>query len=213
MIPYVLDDLREEIRDAFLTEIGMTGFRWDNERVFVFVGSNGAGKSLLRRVFQQFLKKNKIEVIHLSQQGRTTGGFARAFIYGDEDNEATGVISCRTIRSGISTSNKRENDHVLLYDEPEIGMAEETQFGVARYLRESLEANWPDKLRALIILTHSRYFARELCAMDGSKFAWLHHPGATLDDWLHREIVPIDPEVAMKDGLERFRRIAKIMEE
>jgi len=206
MIPCFLDDLRPE----FLRAIGLKGVTWRGRKVLVVVGPNAVGKSMFRRVFCTFLKKRNLEVIHLSQEGRGDGGFIRAMVYGDEGREATSVISAKTLVNGLRTSRGRESNHVLLYDEPEIGMAEEMQAGAAQWLAEELRS-WPDKLSGIVVMTHSRYFVRELVRLPKSKFICLGGGHPTADAWLDREIEPVGPKDVIELGLRTFRRLSKIL--
>lgn len=206
MIPCILNNLRPE----FLRAIGLEGVTWRGRKVLVVVGPNAVGKSMFRRAFCGFLKKRKLEVIHLSQEGRGDAGFVRAMVYGNESNEATSVISAKTLVNGLRTSRGREKNHVLLYDEPEIGMAEEMQVGAAQWLAEELRS-WPDKLSGIIVMTHSRHFVRELIQLPRSGFICLGGRYSTADAWLNREIKPVGPEAVIKLGLRTFRKLTKIL--
>ena len=210
MIPFIFN----KVTPLILKELGLDGVKWGHCRVMVVVGDNAGGKSLLRRLFQTFLKKNKsdqTEVIHLSQQGRSTSGFVRTVVYGSEDDGATSVISARTLVNSIRTSRGRENKHFIIYDEPEIGMSDESDLGAAIWLKEQLQ-DCPEQLRGIIICTHSRQFASQLMKLPYSKFIWMHHPEATVREWLDRTIKPIDPQKLMDVGLARWRKITKIFE-
>ena len=207
MIPGILNDLRSDL----LRAIGLEGVTWRGREVLVVVGPNAVGKSLFRRLLSTFLKKrNNLEVMHLSQEGRTDSGFLVPMVYGRENQEATSVISARTLVTGLRTSRGRKKNHVLLYDEPEIGMAEEMQAGAARWLAKELRS-WPDKLSGIIVMTHSRYFVQELIQLPKSKFICLGGRYSTADAWLNREIEPVDPEAVIKIGLRTLKRLAKIL--
>ncbi len=176
--------------------------------VLVITGDNAQGKSLFRRYVSVVCRENGVELIHLSQEGRGTEGFQRAWIYGDENSESTGCISAKTFKKGFNTSRNREKDHILLWDEPEIGMGEELQLGTSMWVKEELE-NWPEKLCGLVVLTHSRYFVSILAKIKGAKFYNMN--GLGLDEWLNREILPISPIEVAERSYERFRKITKIL--
>lgn len=207
MIPFIFD----RVRPSVLKEMGLTGVKWGRCRIMVVVGDNASGKSLLRRLFQTFLQKDddKTEIIHLSQQGRSSASIFRSMIYGSEDDEATSVISARTLVKGLDTSRNRKNKHFMIYDEPEIGMSEETILGATNWLRKQLE-NWPTNMRGFIVCTHSRQMATSLMSLPYSKFIWIHHPKATLQDWLNREIKPISPQKLIDTGLANWRKFSKL---
>jgi ABC-type branched-subunit amino acid transport system ATPase component len=199
MIPNVFDNLRT----AWLDALGVTGVTINAEALAV-TGSNASGKSLLRRVFAAFCKEEHgVTVYHVSQEARATGGIQRAFIYGAEDYEATGAISAKTIVKGFATSRKANDSHLLLYDEPELGLSEEAELGVGRYIVEQM-ANKPEKLAGIVALTHSRTIVKEMSTI--ANFQFLNLDGMSLDAWLNREVVPISPEEVMEAGHRNFTK-------
>lgn len=208
MIPNVLHD----IRDDYLDMIGLDRHDCDDAKVLVVTGENAAGKSFLRRIFSHFIRENhKVEVMHLSQEGRAREGIERAFLYGAESEESTGNITAGTFTTGFRTSRGRDNDHILLWDEPEIGLAEEAQLGAAQFMVKQL-ADMPPKLRGLIVMTHSRHFVSTLMQVEGAKFVNLGHQYKTADEWLNRPIVPVDPETVRKRGHENMLKICAVMD-
>jgi len=209
MIPNFLDRVRPELLEA----MGLNDVTWDQCNVMVVVGDNASGKSLLRRLFQAFLhdEEGNPEVMHLSQQGRANPGFGRCFIYGSEDDEATSVISARTLIKGMQTSRGREKPHFMVYDEPEIGMSEESALGASLWIKEQLTEDWPKHLNGFIVCTHNRHFATCLMELPNSKFVWMHQPDATIQDWIGREIVPINPQELMDAGHSGRRKFSGIL--
>jgi hypothetical protein len=197
----------EELADA----IGVDPDFDTSTQVLVVTGANAAGKSLLRKFMQQVVRQDHdLECIHLSQQGRASSGIQRAFLYGDESWESTGCISCHSLLGSITTSRAREKDHMIILDEPEIGMGEELQAGSGLWLKEQL-ADWPEHLSGMVIMTHSRNFVREIMKFNGATFYNLE--GMEKDEWLNREIVPANPEDVKTLGRERFRKISKILKD
>ncbi len=202
MIPELSEEL--QINNDFKTDAP----------ILVVTGPNAAGKSLFRKYVQMLIKNDYDEInecIHLSQQGRATAGFQRAFIYGSEDDESTGAISCHTFETAISTSLGREKGHILIWDEPEIGMGEELQMGAARWLRNKLEENWPTHLQGVILMSHSRLFIKEIMQFPEAKFMHIGGDDMTLEQWLNREILPQCPEETVKLGYSRRSKIYKIL--
>ena len=204
------DNLFDSMRPEFASEIGVNPDFKTSASILVVTGQNAAGKSLLRRYLQMTLKRDyEMEVIHLSQEGRSTGGIERAFIYGSEGYESTGAMTAKTFIVGMKTMRKRERPHVVIWDEPEIGMGDELQLGTANWFCSQLE-DWPEHLQGIVLLTHSRYFVRRVMEFPGAR--WLSLDGIkTPEAWLDREIVPVDPETVLKTGHERFRRVSKIL--
>lgn len=58
MIPPVFKDINPE----FLELVGMDGITWRSKELLVITGANASGKSLVRRLFQVFVKKRGFEV-------------------------------------------------------------------------------------------------------------------------------------------------------
>ena len=202
-------NLLESMKDALAVELGVDRDFDTGASLLVVTGANAAGKSLLRRWFSMIFQQEKIESIHLSQQGRAAEGVMRAFVYGDESNESTGVISAGTFQGGMRTMRGREKPHAVIWDEPEIGMGEELQVGTVNWLCDELK-DWPENLQGVVLFTHSRLFVQRAMQFPGAK--WMSMDGyATADEWLNREIVPITPPEVSTKGVEKFRRISKIL--
>jgi predicted ATPase len=206
-LPKDLLDLNEE----FAKELGVRKNTGTATPVLVITGKNASGKSFLRRFISLRLKQDKIEAIHLSQQGRSQEGVMRCFVYGDEQYESTGAISAKTFLGGISTSRNRDHEHAIIWDEPEIGMSEELQVGSANWLFEKL-ADWPKNLRGIVLLTHSRIFVKRAMEVPGAK--WVNLDGYKIPEaWFNRDIVPMDPEKFHETAMNKFRRLSKMLSE
>ena len=137
-------------------------------KLLVIAGDNSSGKSFLGKFFEQLVHSGewgKIEVMRISMQLRTSQGFERTFIFGDESENATGVLSLGTVKAGISTCKKRENDHILFLDEPDIGLAESYQGALGKLIAQ-FASDLPDKTKALCIVTHSRRIVRHLAPLN-----------------------------------------------
>ena len=205
MIPNILI----EVHPDFLKALGIKKDAYtESARILVITGDNASGKSFLRRIFHHFFKAiHKLETIHLSQEARATGGIERAFVYGDEGDHSTGYITAGTFVTGFRTSRGREGEHVLIWDEPEIGLGEEAQIGAGEFFVKEL-SDWPKNLRGLIVMTHSRHIVSALMGVDGSQFINVGGKYATADEWLNRKLVPIPPSVVKDKGLEKWRQLS-----
>lgn len=212
MIPNVLPN----IKPRFLKAVGIRKDALeDGVKALMVVGDNAAGKSFLRRLLTHFIKEHNkdIEVLHFSQQQRSTGGVIRAMMYGSEDDEATGAMSAKIVLGAIRNSRSRDKEnrkHVMIFDEPEIGMSEELALGSAVYLRDELAKDWPKHLLGIVVMSHSRHMVGTLSQLPKSKFLKLHEPAVTLESWVNRAIVPADPAVVSQKGLERWREIGDL---
>lgn len=179
------------------------------------LGENAGGKSFFRRcVHAVGYKEFKLEdFIHLSMQGRATAGVGRVLIYGgSEDDSSTGAISMYVVKAGIKNCQKREEDHMMYWDEPDIGLSENAAAGAALEIVEFVK-NLPERTKAVFVTTHSRVMVRYLLELNphyihlGSKEA-----PPTPEAWLERPIVPISTEEVDRLGHERWRAIQKILD-
>ncbi len=182
--------------------------------LYFILGANGAGKSMFRRMLSLYMKRETglKEVIHVSMEQRTGGGVRAAMMFGDETWESTGTISAHAVKTGISTSTKREHDHALLWDEPDLGMSDEAAAGAALMIAEFVR-NLPSHNKGVFITTHSRV----LVSMLAENAHYIHlglSPDTaprTLQDWLNRPIVPCLPEDIAKASHQRFLLITKLL--
>lgn len=182
-------------------------------RVTILTGSNGSGKSLVRKqcCFGLSRKLPGTDPLKLtadvSMQRRTENdpylGAMCAFMHDDSDDPT----SCSTYRFINTLFNSFLKEDVkkryLIIDEPEIGMSKESQLGFIMYLKDRI----PEVLNhsyGLLIITHSEIIVEAL--KDEAMFLNMDKD-CTADEWLNREIVPTDFEVLAKDSTELFHAI------
>jgi hypothetical protein len=214
MIPNVFLNLKPKFRE----ELGVSHFRMGkNCRVLIITGENAGGKSFIRRIFQAFLgnRRKPISSYSFSMEARSRsasdGNIFLTLAYGDEGYAATSANTVRSIRTILDTSDKGEKMHIIIIDEPEIGLSEETELAVGRMISERLSDEWPDNRVGVVVMTHSKHIVRELMGLPGSKFLNLFNRYPTADAWLGREIVTTDLDAFCDDSLEKFRRIREML--
>jgi len=177
----------------------------------VVTGDNASGKSFIRRLIQIACKKKNIECIHLSQQGRCTSGIPRLFIYGNENDQSTGRNTVNMLLTSFTTSKSRIEKHVLVYDEPDIGLSDEYAAGAGVRLREFIEKK-PKNLKGIVVISHNRYLLKELLSLNPNHLNLTDDK--TLQQVINREIIPNkDLEGLREQGLETFRKINRILKE
>lgn len=203
-------DLLKDLKPELAKEFGIDGVSTAGAKLVLVTGPNASGKSLLRRYFSSALRKLGIECLHISQEGRATGGIERAFIYGAEDYQATSEISARSVMGAFRTSKAREHSHAIILDEPEIGLSDESQTGMAQFILEQVSEDTP-LLLTVIIMTHSRVLISALKDMGACKFICLGGQYQTADEWLNREIKPISLADLREQSVSTYRRIADIL--
>lgn len=204
MLPNLLHTARPELLEA----LGIRPTAFDGARIAIVTGPNASGKSIVRRLFSYKCEQANIAKMHFSQQARSTSGFQRAFVYGgSEDEDATGQISCNAIVAAFRNMRKWEQEHVAIYDEPELGLSEEVQLGVAEFMRDQFQ-DWPPKCLGFIVMTHSRYIVRALKDLPETAFVNLGGQYNTADEWLARPIVAIAPSTVIESGRSNWHKFA-----
>lgn len=185
-------------------------------KLTILTGSNGSGKSLIRKQLCFHLSK-KLNVtpdrlvVHSSMQIRTAlasemGGLS-AFTH-DDPTEPTSLSTFdlfeTLLRSFIYNDERTDKVYIVL-DEPEIGMTKESQYGFILELKKKLK-DILDKSYGILIITNSEFLVQMLkyqCLvtdfdffnMDGYKDA---------DKWLSRDIKPTNFDELRKDSRELY---------
>lgn len=188
-------------------------------KITILTGPNGSGKSLVRKqLCFRLAKKTPVEryeklVAEISMQKRTElnpemGGLSA--MWHDASWEPTGCSTYYLIKSLFKTFlNKNSSKRYLIIDEPEIGMSKEAQMGLVNYIRSKLD----DVLKytyGLLIITHSDVIVEGL--KDKSVFLNIEKD-CTADEWLHRELIPMDLEVLEEESSNLFKAIEKYSRE
>lgn len=190
---------------------GIIKYRWTpaKSNFVVVVGENASGKSFLRRVLSALAHRAEVESIPVSMEGRQMGGIIRSFVYGDETVDATGKNSAVTVLTGISTCRAREKPHIIVWDEPDIGLSDAWARSMGVKLREfALEL--PKLTYTAVVITHNKALLRELLPVN-PHFVCFGQEVSTLEDWLkfEGEVRPL--EELPVESVERFRKINKLM--
>lgn len=180
----------------------------------VVTGENAGGKSFLRRIFSQMCRENEIEAMPISMEGRRNVSYSPwlAFVYGDEMHEATGVNSIRTVVTGIKTCQGREAPHVIIWDEPDLGLSEGNAASVGRAIAEYIRK--PNKhTKASVVITHRKALVAELVDVNPHYVYLGSQDGPpTLREWLDAPPVIRPLEDVLDDGIKRMRAIQKILD-
>ena len=172
----------------------------DLNKVTILTGGNGGGKSFIRKQIQLICKNESIPCWTVSMDQRA--GF---------DSNGTGMMvfsrDCEWLPSSINTFDQmkdfgtKTHDTYGVLDEIEIGMSEESQYGVALYINKQLE-EFCKSNKGLLIITHSRYIVKHVKADE-----FINLEGMTKQEWLDREIVPTDFDSLDRDSNDLFRAL------
>lgn len=164
-------------------------------KITMLTGSNGSGKSLVRKLVSQRLGG----IAHVSMELRTRSNpewGALSSMMHDNDVTPTSLNTFDLITQMVS----KVDDKFLVIDEPEIGMGEETVMALVSFLNEVL----PEALernKGILVITHNRYIVENLNYDEFRNTDGLETKG----EWLNRELVPTDLD-RLKDN-ELFRAI------
>lgn len=165
----------------------------DLGKVTILTGSNGSGKSMIRKQLGLICRDEGIKCWTCSMDKRAGFDSARGgFMIFDRDCEWL-PTSINTI-SNMEDFGTKTSDTYGILDEIEIGMSEESQYGVALYINKQLE-EFRKRNRGLLIITHSKYLVRYVNADE-----FVNVDGMAKEEWLNREIVPTDFEVLKKES-------------
>lgn len=163
-------------------------------KITVLTGSNGSGKSFIRKMLWQSVNKQlgidarKSSISGVSMQLRTAsqpawGGLSS--IMHDDENSPTSLSTFELIETLFKGDRK---DRFFVIDEPEIGMSKESQLGITNYInshsKKLLETN-----QGILIITHSELLVEKLVYDN-----FVNIEGLSKEEWLSREIVATDFE-------------------
>lgn len=202
----IIEDMVNQL--PYFQEVIKTSFTPNNNRCLIITGENATGKSFIRRIITQICKQEKIELIHLSQESRRVGGIISAFVYGDDSVDSTGYNSCNTVVGGITTCNGRDNDHFILWDEPDIGLSDRYAAGIGVTIKQFID-NIPKHTLGSIIITHSKHLVRQLLPINPSHLRV--GDTSSLIDWLNETVEPSDIKELKGRNSEMFHNLNKII--
>lgn len=186
-------------------------------RLTILTGSNGNGKSFIRKLMnskmgEKFPDRNaKHLVTEISMQKRTDVnnpliGTGFGFTFFDNPKYPTSISTYnlidRLLHSCVDSENKRDRSYIII-DEPEIGMADESQLGIALFLKDKLSKILENSL-GIMIITHSKFVVKEL--KDNADFFYTDYD-MTADEWLERKIIPTDFEDLRIHSMNLMRRL------
>ncbi|APU88957.1 hypothetical protein Rctr197k_160 [Virus Rctr197k] len=188
------------------------GWTRGRSNLVVIVGDNATGKSFYRRMVQVLCHKAKVECVHISMEGRSDAGWQRALIYGTEQWQATGKITAHTILMAIKTANDRTRNHVIVLDEPDVGLSDEYVLGAANALT-SFSMKMPKHTRAFFVITHRRVLVEGLLEAKPHVLIFGKQRPATIQEWLERPIKAADLSELEKKNHAMFKAIQPLLRE
>lgn len=205
-ITIVADGKVETVKrlDKHITRIIEVAESIQPNRLTILTGSNGNGKSFIRKLMnskmgEKFPDRDARHLVtEVSMQKRTDSnnslmGTGFGFMFFDNPRFPTSISTYNLIDkllySCVDSEKKRDKSYIVI-DEPEIGMADESQLGIALYLKSKIPKILENSL-GIMIITHSKFVVREL--KDNADFFYTDYD-MTANEWLERDIVPTNFE-------------------
>ena len=218
-ITIVADGKVETVKrlDKHITRIIEVAESIQPNRLTILTGSNGNGKSFIRKLMNSKMgeKFPDRDVRHLvtevSMQKRTDSnnslmGTGFGFMFFDNPQFPTSVSTYNLIdkllHSCVDSEKKRDKSYIVI-DEPEIGMADESQLGIALFLKDKMPEILENSL-GIMIITHSKFVVREL--KDNADFFYTDYD-MTANEWLKRDIIPTNFEDLRIQSMDLMRRL------
>lgn len=175
-------------------------------RLTILTGPNASGKSLIRKQLTYYLMdslglpRDKPCVASISLSSRMSRSDGVPNLFYEDAEEATSVNSIRLLKAVLKTS-----DRYLVFDEPEIGMSEETQLATALFLNDK-KKELLDRNLGILLITHSRVIAANI---DNDDFLSVDPQYTSKEAWLNRTLVPTDLSTLPTESVELYRAILK----
>lgn len=177
--------------------------------ILLIAGANASGKSVLGEVIESISKEIKFEKRSVCMRNRTTSGFASAMIFGDESTFSTGYNTIGAVNNGLNSSIGASRPAVMILDEPDLGLAEESAMGMGSFIADRALVQ-ESNMVLVVVISHSRALFRQLLTDVNAPVhkIFVGDPDTSFDDWLNRPVAPysIEQLLGIRDvGLKNFR--------
>ena len=197
----------------FDPEENVLHYQWtpNKNNFIIIVGENATGKSFLRRILMSIAKNAGVEYMNISMEQRTCSSGFNAFIYGSEQWEATGNNSTKTVLAGIKTCKERKTDHIIVWDEPDLGLSESWSISMGQKI-QTFAQKIPKHTLAAVLITHNKPLLKELLSVKHN-FVYLGTEKIeSLEQWLEYT-APIKPlEQLAEENHEMFKKLTKLLD-
>lgn len=183
----------------------------DVNKITILTGPNGSGKSLVRKLIASTVAKERPEinakevVASVSQERRTNSNAAWGAMSSIFSDLPWNPTSLETYHLCKRLSQDNLKGRYLIFDEPEIGMSEEGILGWSLWFKKTFS----DYSSGILIITHSRILVESL--RDISEF--VNISGLSRDEWLNREIIPVDFDQLDEESDKLYQTVQKRIEE
>lgn len=161
-------------------------------RLIVVAGANASGKSVVGSLVESVAKKNGFVARNCCMRNRTYSGFGAKLIFGDESTQSTGVCTITAVRAGLTSSADAESPSVMILDEPDLGLSQESAMGMGAYIA-SFVNDASTNLKMTVVISHSRDLYKVLIEKMGCKAhkIFVGNDHKTFDDWMDAKVEPL----------------------
>lgn len=134
-------------------------------KLVAVTGDNASGKSFWCAVFSEFAKMDMdAESLRLGM-GTRTDPHLSSYIYGPiQGSQSCGAISVNVVYTAFSNCVKRTNPHVLILDEPDLGLSDRYAATLGAEIARLAGETGTDTL-AVVVVTHSKALLRGMRAV------------------------------------------------
>lgn len=172
----------------------------------ILVGPNGSGKSLIRKLLWSHVNKllgideKKSMVADISMERRTgvhsnLGGMG--LFLRDQGTNPTSLETYNFLKGLL-----KQTSRYLVIDEPEIGMSEEAQLGISKYIMDNKDSALENNY-GILVITHSRIILENLREDNFLDLGC----DRTKEEYLGREIIPLDFEELQENSEQLYIKI------
>jgi len=159
---YMLKD-EQEVEQHLDNIVAVTEYISDNPKALtVLTGSNGSGKSFVRKQVQAHLANKGIKIAHSSMQLRTSLNPSLGALSGFASDLDWIATSSHTLHLINNISNSNFNESYLLIDEPEIGMSKQMRKAIAQRILDIAQQRIENNQNGLMVITHDYDILKKL---------------------------------------------------
>jgi hypothetical protein len=183
-------------------------------KLLIITGDNAEGKSFFVKLFDEYCdRKINTECLRLGMSLRTEKHWSRSCIYKDESAFSTGDSSISSVIKGIETCQKREQEHYVIFDEPNLGLAESYHYALGEYFARFI-TDMPSLTKGMVIVTHSRELVRPL--LDYHPHHLRFGDNQNIKNWVERNPKRKNIEELLwlpEKGRRKFKRVQEVSKE
>lgn len=218
----------------FDEKIICVNFQPNHPKICLITGPNSSGKSVIRKLLHQFElaacrpvhgnedkcnkchntgfiidRRKEVEFIHISMEGRcNSSGIQKLMVYGAEDDEGTGYNSIKTFKKALQTSQSRENDHILFFDEPDIGLSDGYSAGMGIEIVNFI-TTIPSYCRGVFVVSHNKSLAKQLLPLLPSHLRL--SDDLSIEQWINTCSQPKQLNDLIENNLKTWHKVQEII--